>query len=224
MFSAPAGCECGGKAQTLAAKSITLCGDFINPGDIGMARPLSPQKQAALLDAAVEIVAQSGLSATTASIAKRAGVAVGTLFTYFPTKEQLLNEVYLLLKQDMSDLLVTGYPTDADFRTQILHIWRGYTEWALLNPQGKQVLRLLTVSDLLTPETLASTPEALNQADKMFDEAIKQSLFVTDSKTFIYAIIQNISDATSEQIARHPEDKETLLQLGFRMMWNAIAA
>lgn len=189
-----------------------------------MARPLSPQKQAALLDAAVEIVAQSGLSATTASIAKRAGVAVGTLFTYFPTKEQLLNEVYLLLKQDMSDLLVTGYPTDADFRTQILHIWRGYTEWALLNPQGKQVLRLLTVSDLLTPETLASTPEALNQADKMFDEAIKQSLFVTDSKTFIYAIIQNISDATSEQIARHPEDKETLLHLGFRMMWNAIAA
>lgn len=189
-----------------------------------MARPLSPQKQAALLDAAVEIVAQSGLSATTASIAKRAGVAVGTLFTYFPTKEQLLNEVYLMLKQDMSDLLVTGYPKDADFRTQILHIWRGYTEWALLNPQGKQVLRLLTVSDLLTPETLASTPEALNQADKMFDEAIKQSLFVTDSKTFIYAIIQNISDATSEQIARHPEDKETLLQLGFRMMWNAIAA
>lgn len=196
-----------------------------------MARPLSPQKQAALLDAAVAIIAESGLSATTASIAKRAEVAVGTLFTYFPTKDQLLNEVYLKLKQDMSDLLVAGYPKEADFRTQILHIWRGYTEWALKNPEGKQVLRLLTVSDLLTPETLSSTPEtlsstpeALNQADKMFDEAIKQSLFVTDSKTFIYAIIQNISDATSEQIVRHPADKEKLLQLGFRMMWNALAA
>ena len=91
-----------------------------------MARPLSPQKQAALLEAAVAIVAQSGLSATTASIAKRAEVAVGTLFTYFPTKEQLLNEVYLMLKQDMSDLLVSGYPKDADFRTQIMHIWRAY--------------------------------------------------------------------------------------------------
>ncbi|NYY80582.1 hypothetical protein DMH27_16705 [Raoultella planticola] len=88
-------------------------------------------KQAALLEAAVAIVAQSGLSATTASIAKRAEVAVGTLFTYFPTKEQLLNEVYLMLKQDMSDLLVSGYPKDADFRTQIMHIWRAYTEWSL---------------------------------------------------------------------------------------------
>lgn len=189
-----------------------------------MARPLSPQKHAALLDAAVAIVAESGLSATTASIAKRAEVAVGTLFTYFPTKEQLLNEVYLILKQDMSDLLVTGYPRDADFRTQIMHIWRGYTEWSLKNPDGKRVLRLLVVSDLLTPETLASTPEALSQADKMFDEAIQQSVFVTDAKAFIYAVIQNISDATSEQIEKQPAEKEALLQLGFRMMWNAITA
>ena len=56
----------------------------------------------------------------------------------------------------------------------------------------------------------------------MFDEAIKQSLFATDCKTFIYAIIQNIADATSEQIVRHPEEKDKLLQLGFTMMWRAI--
>lgn len=189
-----------------------------------MARPLSPQKHAALLEAAVAIVAESGLSATTASIAKRARVAVGTLFTYFPTKEQLLNEVYLMLKQDMSRLLVTDYPRDADFRTQIMHVWRSYTEWSLKNPEGKRVLRLLAVSDLLTPETLARTPETLSLADKMFDSAIKESLFVTDAKEFIYAVIQNISDATSEQIDKKPEEKEALLQLGFRMMWNALSA
>ncbi|WP_434642001.1 TetR/AcrR family transcriptional regulator [Klebsiella sp. I138] len=187
-----------------------------------MARPLSPQKHAALIEAAVSTVAECGLSATTASIAKRAKVAVGTLFTYFPTKEQLLNEVYLTLKQNMAAVLVTDYPKEADFRSQIMHVWRCYTEWSLVNPQGKRVLRLLAVSDLLSAETLASTPEALSLADKMFDDAIEQSLFVTDSKAFIYAVIQNISDATSEQIAQRPEQKEALLQLGFRMMWKAI--
>lgn len=189
-----------------------------------MARPLSSQKHAALLDAAVAVVAENGLSFTTASIARRAKVATGTLFTYFPTKEHLLNEVYLILKQDMSDLLTTAYPENADFRTQVMHVWRGYTEWSLKNPEGKKVLRLLAVSDLLTPETLARTPEALNLADRMFDDAIQQSVFATNSKTFIYAVIQNISDATSEQIAKQPAEKEALLQLGFRMMWNAISA
>jgi len=189
-----------------------------------MARPLSPQKQAALLDAAVITLAENGLSATTASIAKRADVAVGTLFTYFPTKEQLLNDVYLMLKADMAEVLVADYPKDADFRTQIMHVWRSYTEWSLRNPAGKRVLRLLAVSDLLTPDTLANTPESLDLADKMFDSAIKHSLFVTDAKEFIYAVLQNISDATSDQIEKQPGEKEALLALGFRMMWNAISA
>jgi len=189
-----------------------------------MARPLSPEKYQALLDATVEIVAQSGLAATTASIAKQAKVAVGTLFTYFPGKEQLFNEVYLMLKQDMSELLVRNYPQDADFRTQILHVWRSYTEWSLKKPDGKRVLRLLGVSDILTDETLSSTPEPLSLVDKMFDEAIKQSLFVTDDKDFIYAVFQNISDATSMQIEKIPEEKEALIELGFRMTWNALSA
>jgi len=189
-----------------------------------MARPLSPQKQAALLDAAVLTLAESGLSATTASIAKRADVAVGTLFTYFPSKEQLLNDVYLMLKADMATVLLADYPQDGDFRTQIMHVWRSYTEWSLRNPAGKRVLRLLTVSDLLTADTLAKTPESLNIAERMFDQAIKDSLFVTDNKEFIYAVLQNISDATSEQIEKRPDEKATLLELGFGMTWRAISA
>lgn len=188
-----------------------------------MARPLSPQKHAALIKAAVAVVAECGLSATTASIAKRAEVAVGTLFTYFPTKEQLLNEVYLELKQDMSVPLMTDYPVNADFRTQIMHVWRCYTEWALENPQGKKVLRLLAVSDMLTVETLIRTPDALSVADRMFDDAIRQSLFVTDIKELIYAVIENLADATIAQIEIHTEKKDELLNLGFRMMWNAIS-
>lgn len=188
-----------------------------------MARPLSPQKQTALLEAAVAIVAESGLSATTASIAKRAGVAVGTLFTYFPTKEHLLNAVYLMLKQDMAAHLIDNYPQAADFRSQTEHVWRGYTEWSLKNPDGKRVLRLLTVSELLTPDTLASTPEVLGQANKMFDDAIAQALFVTDRKTFIYTVIQNMADAISEEIARHPAEKAALLDLGFTMTWKALS-
>ncbi|HEM8293824.1 MULTISPECIES: TetR/AcrR family transcriptional regulator [Providencia] len=189
-----------------------------------MARPLSSQKYTALINATISTLAENGLSATTANIAKRAKVAVGTLFTYFPTKEQLFNDVYLLLKSDMAERLVTGYPKNADVHTQIKHVWSGYTEWALKNPNGKRVLRLLSVSELLTPETLAKTPEPLVLIDQMFTQAIKDNLLVSDEKDFIYNIFQNISDATSEQIEKQPERKDALLQLGFEIMWKAISA
>jgi AcrR family transcriptional regulator len=63
-----------------------------------MARVRSPGKRSAILEAAVEEIAKSGLKASTAEIARSAGVAAGTVFTYFASKEELLNELYFELK------------------------------------------------------------------------------------------------------------------------------
>ncbi|ELF6582189.1 helix-turn-helix transcriptional regulator [Salmonella enterica] len=52
-----------------------------------MARPKSEDKKQALLEAATQAIAQSGIAASTAAIARNAGVAEGTLFRYFATKE-----------------------------------------------------------------------------------------------------------------------------------------
>lgn len=67
-----------------------------------MARPKSEDKKQALLEAATAAFAQSGIAASTALIARNAGVAEGTLFRYFATKDDLLNALYLHLKQDQS--------------------------------------------------------------------------------------------------------------------------
>ena len=62
-----------------------------------MARGRSPDKRIAILGAAVHEIAETGLAASTAKIAGRAGVATGTLFTYFANKKELLNELYFEL-------------------------------------------------------------------------------------------------------------------------------
>lgn len=54
-----------------------------------MARPKSEDKKQALLEAATQAIAQSGIAASTAVIARNAGVAEGTLFRYFATKDEL---------------------------------------------------------------------------------------------------------------------------------------
>lgn len=63
-----------------------------------MARPKSEDKKLALLEAATTAFAQSGVAASTAVIARNAGVAEGTLFRYFATKDDLINELYLFFK------------------------------------------------------------------------------------------------------------------------------
>ncbi|MCT2736163.1 helix-turn-helix transcriptional regulator, partial [Salmonella enterica subsp. enterica serovar Heidelberg] len=63
-----------------------------------MARPKSEDKKQALLEAATQAIAQSGIAASTAVIARNAGVAEGTLFRYFATKDELIgNDSNLLI-------------------------------------------------------------------------------------------------------------------------------
>ncbi|MBW7461250.1 TetR/AcrR family transcriptional regulator, partial [Paenibacillus sepulcri] len=93
-----------------------------------MARPLSEEKRKALLTAATNEVASAGVAASTIRIAKNAGVAEGTLFVYFPTKDDLLNQLYLELKSDLMGFLAADYPADASIREQIGHLWSSFID------------------------------------------------------------------------------------------------
>lgn len=73
-----------------------------------MARPKSEDKKKALLEAATTAIAQSGIAASTAVIARNAGVAEGTLFRYFATKDELINELYLHLKQSLCQSMIAN--------------------------------------------------------------------------------------------------------------------
>ena len=65
--------------------------------------------------AATRIIVTQGLSAPTATIAKEAGVANGSLFTYFETKADLFNQLYLELKAEMASAALEGLPARATF-------------------------------------------------------------------------------------------------------------
>ena len=79
-----------------------------------MPRPRSDEKRIALLEAATRIIVTQGLSAPTAGIAKEAGVPNGSLFTYFETKTELLNQLYLELKGEMAATALKGLPARAE--------------------------------------------------------------------------------------------------------------
>jgi AcrR family transcriptional regulator len=59
-----------------------------------MPRPKTGDKRATILRAATETIAEDGIGASTASVAKAAAVAEGSLFRHFPDKDKLLNELY----------------------------------------------------------------------------------------------------------------------------------
>ena len=73
-----------------------------------MARPRSSDRRSAIILAATRVILSQGLSASTAMIAQEAGVPNGSLFTYFETKADLLNRLYVKLKEEIAEVAFAG--------------------------------------------------------------------------------------------------------------------
>ena len=113
------------------------------------------------MSAATRVIAAQGLGAATAAIAKEAGVSNGSLFTYFDTKADLLNQLYLELKADMGAAALGGLPADGDVREQMLHMWSGWLRWATAYPEKRRALAQLEVSDEITSPTHQAARQTL---------------------------------------------------------------
>src|SRR5450631_2099254 len=115
-----------------------------------MARPKSEDRQAALLDAAMKVFAESGLGAPTSLISSKAKVSEGSFFTYFKTKDELINALYRDIRLQLADAVMTGFPRRAGIRERLEHVWSRYVTWGAENPVARKALKLVSLSHVIT--------------------------------------------------------------------------
>jgi AcrR family transcriptional regulator len=106
-----------------------------------VARLKSEDRRNAILSAATEVVAERRIGASTAAIVAAAGVGEGSLFTYFKSKDKLLNVLYREIKLDIANAMMSGFPRRLSVRYRLQHVWNGYVDWGVLNPAQNRVLR-----------------------------------------------------------------------------------
>ncbi|MDK2833860.1 MAG: hypothetical protein PWP63_947 [Methanolobus sp.] len=91
-------------------------------------------KRRALMEAALKLFTERGFHGTsTAQISKEAGVATGTLFNYFPTKEDLINGLYFEVKGQLSRSMGKDIQAESSFQDKLRRIWYNLVEWGIGN-------------------------------------------------------------------------------------------
>src|SRR4051794_23404866 len=187
-----------------------------------MPRPRSDDKRAAIMSAATRIIAVQGLGAATATIAKEAGVSNGSLFTYFDTKADLLNQLYQELKSDMAAAAHSGPPTD-DVREQMLHMWSGWLRWATADPEKRRALAQLQVSDEITAPTHRAGSAAMAGIAGIMERSRADGPMRDAPLGFVVSLADAIAQATIDFIIRDPDNAEAHSRAGFDALWRMIA-
>jgi AcrR family transcriptional regulator len=89
------------------------------PGSASALRADARRNRARILAAAEEVFSEQGASASTEEVARRAGVAIGTVFRHFPAKDDLLRAIMKDLLQrltgEVTALAAEGDPSTALF-------------------------------------------------------------------------------------------------------------
>lgn len=186
-----------------------------------MARPRSGDKRRAILDATLRVCAKRGISgAPTSAISREAGVAEGSLFTYFKTKDELLNELYLDLRAEFSRHL-PDFPLGEDTRTRLRYIWDKYLELGAAHPEQLKVLAQLRASGKLFREN--ETPSfALVEVMRATGEAATGNDLDTVPREYLVLMVRAQMEITVEFINAHPEAAAACREVGFEMLWRGL--
>jgi AcrR family transcriptional regulator len=189
-----------------------------------MARPKSEDKRNAILEAATTVFAERGVWLTpTSAISKAAGVAEGTLFTYFATKEILVNELYRALKRELAETLFAEYSSETDARTKCRHIWQQYVHWGVTSPAQFKVLAQLQISDQITEQSKAMGTAPFAEIERLLAESVVAQRVYAYPLPFIGAMFMSMVEATITLIAQNKQTEVNYSAMGFEVFWRGIA-
>jgi AcrR family transcriptional regulator len=188
-----------------------------------MARPKSDDRRNAIMAAAIRVIAAQGLSAATATIAQEAGVSNGSLFTYFDTKADLLNQLYLELKTEMAATALSGLPAEkSDVRKQMFHLWSHWLRWAASYPEKRRALAHLTISDDITPASRQAGHQAMAGSAKLLERSRENGPMRDVPLGFIVALMNGMSEATIDFMINDPAHADKHCQSAFDALWRMI--
>lgn len=157
-----------------------------------------------------------GVSVSTAKIAAAAGVSNGTLFNQFPTKQALIDALYVSIKTDVAGSV--GEFDKADpLKRRMRQLWDKLLAWARSNPQAQVVGNLLHDSDLVSADAVAAGYEASRAPFEMLVEAQATGLLVALPLPYVAALIRHHID---EVVAGDLDDEQA--DVAFHVLWNGI--
>lgn len=190
-----------------------------------MVRKPDPGKRKLFLDAALKLFVENGVQNTsTAAIAKEAGTAAGTLFLYFPTKQDLINELVLEIVREQSENTKAKLSPELSVREAFFTIWEGTIRWFVENLTAYQYVQQVRDTGWLDERIAEETGRYFDY----FYTAIQKGLTAGELEAYPLELIGEIlyRDIVAVmnliKVQADPEQQEKYIQAGFEIFWKGI--
>ncbi len=189
------------------------------------ARQLDPQKRSQFLNAALKLFVKKGVQNTsTAAIAQEAGTAAGTLFLYFPTKQDLINELILNITRQQAENTSARLLPEQSAQEMFLAIWNSTIRWFIDNLAAYQYVQQVRDTGWLDDQTVQTTAEYFSYFYTAIQAGLQNGEIGPYPLELIGEILYRQIVAIMNLIRANPNpaQHEVYIQSGFEIFWKGI--
>jgi len=183
-------------------------------------------KRKAIMDAALKLFTERGFHGTsTAQISKEAGVATGTLFHYFPTKEDLINNLYFEVKADLSREMVKDLEPQVNFKDRLKKIWDNLVRWGLDNHKEFLFVGQFCNSPYISNFTREEVMKEYFTIHKLIEDGVTAGTVKKLPLELVIAMFYQNSRTVVQVISSYglSKDKNKIIDEGFEVIWAGLS-
>jgi len=177
-----------------------------------------------ILSAALQLIIERGLERTPMSmIADRAEVGMGTVYKYFKNKEDIINGIYVKLKEEEAETIFVNNSNLTDVKGTFDDYYERMIDYFLNNPLKFDFISQYAFSPIIKDKTQEVAMSRFYHFDRLYQKGLEENMF-KDIKAehltfFVFSAIAFWIKSTKEVgIIIDKKYKSILLQ----MAWDAI--
>lgn len=189
-----------------------------------MPKTKDPLKAKAIHAAAMKLVINTGFtSLKMADVAHEAGMATGTLYIYYKSKDKLINDIYFETKKEIIAVLADPVHVADTFYSTFRNMWFAYFSFCFKNPEKMLFVEQFLYSGYISEEVYNRVEALFFPLNQFLLQGQKNGLI----KQLDIEILKSQMDGAIHEIIRMLMKKKMSLgadqlQKCFDMAWDSI--
>ncbi|MFA4876702.1 MAG: TetR/AcrR family transcriptional regulator [Methanoregula sp.] len=184
-------------------------------------------KQEAILDAALRLFTERGFFGTpTSLISKEAGVATGTLFFYFKTKEELIDTLYLRVKAEAAEAMCSGLSGEPGVQAKLNRLGRNAIAWGMEHAEKMKFMEQFAHSPFVSTSAQEEGMSRFLFLPDLIEEGIREGTIRDyDKKLLVFMMASSFSGLIARvATAKSDAERERIMNQGMEFIWNGFSA
>jgi AcrR family transcriptional regulator len=180
-----------------------------------------------ILATALTLFTERGFFGTpTSLISKEAGVATGTLFFYFTTKEALIDTLYRRIKSEAAQAMCRDFTIEKTAAAKLRHIGYNAIEWGIQNPAKQKFMEQFAHSSFVSTTAHEEGMSHFLFLQDLVRDGIQEGTIRNIDPALLFCMM---ASSFSGLIARaytekNPQKREKIVHEGLDFIFNGMKA